>query len=53
MLKDELIRTLLELGEDKNELKRMSKSELEEIYENLTDDGIMHPNGRDYDAEDY
>lgn len=51
MTKSELIELLIEHGEDKNELKKMKKDELEELYDELTDTSNLFPNGRDYDAE--
>lgn len=51
MKKSELIELLLEYGEDIKELKKMTKDELEELYEEYTDTSDMFPNGRDYDAE--
>lgn len=54
MKKSELIEILLEdYNQDIKELKEMTKSELEELYENITDEETMFPNGRDYDAEEW
>lgn len=53
MRKSELIELLLEYDEDIKELKKMTKDELEELYEEYTDTSVMFPNGRDYDAENY
>ena len=54
MKKSELIVAIHEIdsSRDELELKKLSKEELEELYEDLTDDSDMYPNGRDYDAED-
>lgn len=51
MKKSELIEELIEHGENKEELKKMTKDELEELYEEITDSSDLFPNGRDYDAE--
>ena len=53
MTKTELKKELLEMGEDPAELKGLTKDELMELYENYTDDSLLFPNGRDYDAEDW
>ncbi|MCD2347399.1 hypothetical protein [Clostridium guangxiense] len=53
MNRKDIIERLLELGEDKQELRKMKKDELEELLEEYTDESTMYPNGRDYDAEDY
>ena len=54
MTKSELIELLVSnYHEDKDELKKMKKDELEELLEEYTDDIDMFPNGRDYDAEDW
>ena len=37
---------------DYEELKDMSKEELEELLVELEDDSDLFPNGRDFDAED-
>ena len=54
MNKKDLIKKLVEWDVDPEELKEMSKKELEELYEELwenrNDESIFHPNGRDYDA---
>lgn len=52
MKKSELIELLIEHGEDEKELKKMTKDELEELYEEITDTSNLFPNGRDYDAEE-
>ena len=53
MKKADLIDLLVtDYGEDEAELKKMSKAELEELFDELTDESGMFPNGRDYDAED-
>ena len=35
-----------------DELKKMSKEELMELYDELNGYDVLFPNGRDYDAED-
>lgn len=35
-----------------NTLRKMSLFELQELYDELHDDSLLFPNGRDYDAED-
>ena len=54
MKKSELIVAIHEIdsSRDELELKKLSKEELEELYEDLTADSDMYPNGCDYDAED-
>lgn len=52
MTREELTEELLGMGEDPRVLRRASKAELMERYDNLTDESIMYPNGRDFDAED-
>lgn len=37
---------------DVNELKKMHLEELQEIYDELHNDDLLFPNGRDYDSED-
>lgn len=37
---------------DYEELKDMTKEELEELLDELEDDSDLFPNGRDFDAED-
>lgn len=50
MRKLELIEILNEsYRQDIDELKEMTKEELEE----LSDDSVWFPNGRDYDSEDW
>lgn len=44
MTKKELIEALVEIGEDRDELKKMSKDELESMYEDYNDTSSMHPN---------
>ena len=34
-----------------NELKKMSKDELQELYDELHGSDVLFPNGRDYDSE--
>ncbi|WP_187115110.1 hypothetical protein [Clostridium tyrobutyricum] len=54
MTKAEIIEILVDTyREDKDELKKMKKDELEEILEEYEDDSSMFPNGRDFDAEDW
>lgn len=54
MKKKELIDYLVEeYDEDRKELKKMTKDELQEMLENYTDTSDLFPNGRDYDAEDW
>lgn len=54
MRKSELIEVLNEsYRQDIDELKKMTKEELEELYEELSDDSVWFPNGRDYDSEDW
>lgn len=33
------------------ELKKKSVAEIDELLDEFTDDSILYPNGRDYDAE--
>ncbi len=52
MRKAELIDLLVsDYWQDESELKKMTKAELEELLDDLTDESDMFPNGRDYDAE--
>lgn len=52
MRKAELIDLLVsDYWQDEAELKKMTKAELEELLDDLTDESDMFPNGRDYDAE--
>ena len=54
MRKSELIEILHEnYRKDLDELKEMRKDELEELYEELSDDSVWFPNGRDYDSEEW
>ena len=54
MGKSDLIAAILEIDSchEKSELKKMSLDELKKIYEDLTDESGMYPNGHDYDADD-
>ena len=53
MTKAELIDLLVsDYWQDESELKKMTKAELEDLFDDLTDHSDMFPNGRDYDAED-
>lgn len=53
MSRQELIYYLVEkYQEDYEALKDMTKEELEDLLEDLEDDGDLFPNGRDFDAED-
>lgn len=53
MKKADLIDLLVsDYWQDEKELKKMTKAELEELLDELTDESNMFPNGRDYDAED-
>ena len=46
MSKSELISVLVnDLGEDREQLNEMSKKELEELLEELTDRSNLYPNG--------
>lgn len=47
MRKNELIDALMELGENREDLKEYNKSELEELLNELTDHSNLYPNGRD------
>lgn len=44
MTKKELISELVKLGEDEEDLKEMSKKELEELYDDICDTSDLHPN---------
>lgn len=54
MLKKDLINRILEIASyyEGDDLKGMSRIELEDILEEITGDSDMYPNGRDYEAED-
>lgn len=53
MRKADLIDLLVsDYGQDEAELEIMTESELKELFDDLTDESDMFPNGRDYDAED-
>ena len=53
MSKFDLIEYLVrKYQQDYEELKDLSKKELEDLLEELEDDGDLFPNGRDFDAED-
>lgn len=54
MGRKELIQYILEYDPsyDEEELNEMSTGKLNAIYKEINDDSDMHPNGRDYDAED-
>ena len=53
MRKADLIDLLVsDYGQDEAELEIMTESELKELFDDLTDESDMLPNGRDYDAED-
>ena len=52
MSKFDLIEYLVrKYQQDYEELKDLSKKELEDLLEELEDDGDLFPNGRDFDAE--
>lgn len=54
MTKAEIIEILVDnYREDKEEMKKMKKDELEELLEEYGDHSSLFPNGRDYDAEDW
>lgn len=54
MTKAEIIDILVDYyREDRVELGKMKKDELEELLEEYGDDSSMFPNGRDFDAEDW
>jgi len=57
MNKQELIRYLVEYHQDDEaELKKMSKAELQERYDDITDTSDWHPNETDdefFDHEDF
>ena len=50
MTKGDLIEALIEYGEDRDELKRMTKEELKEQLEEYEDTSDMFPNGDQYDG---
>ena len=54
MTKAEYIECLKEFhtGHSLSELKKLTKDELQELYEEFADNSLTHPNGRDEDAED-
>ena len=53
MSKFDLIEYLVrKYQQDYEELKDLSKKELEDLLAELEDDGDLFPNGRDFDAED-
>lgn len=54
MRKAEKIEILLEYHPflDKADLKKMKAAELDALMDELDDDSVLYPNGRDYDAED-
>lgn len=52
MNKSEIIEFLLKYNYDYDELKKQSKKELEELFEEHTDTSNLFPNGRDFDSED-
>ncbi|MGG7195407.1 hypothetical protein ACQPUI_01620 [Clostridium butyricum] len=54
MTKAEIIEILVDnYREDKQEMKKMKKDELENLLEEYGDDSTPFPNGRDYDSEDW
>lgn len=51
MSKNELIEILVnDYGEDKDEMKKMSKKELEELIEEFADHSDLFPNDDEYDG---
>lgn len=54
MNKNDMINRILEISSlyDKKTLSNMSKDDIVEIFEEITDTSDMFPNGRDFDAED-
>lgn len=54
MNKNDMINRILEISSlyDKKALSRLPKHDIVEIFEDITDDYDMFPNGRDFDAED-
>lgn len=54
MNKNDMINRILEISSlyDKKTLSNMSKDDIDEIFEDITDTSDMFPNGRDFDAED-
>lgn len=44
MTKSELIEELVSYGEDRDDLKELSYSELKALYNDITDTSSMHPN---------
>lgn len=50
--REEMIESLINMQFDKNALNSMDNDELKELYDEFSDDSILFPNGRDYDAED-
>ncbi len=52
MKKADIVEILVtDYREDRGEMKKMTKNELEELLNEYSDDCSMFPNGRDYDAE--
>lgn len=54
MNKNDMINRILEISSlyDKKTLSNMSKDDIVEIFEEITDTSDIFPNGRDFDAED-
>lgn len=56
MTKEKMIEQLIEWHQDEDELKKMSYADLKDLYkemqEEFSNNSVMFPNGRDFDAED-